>query len=108
MNLKGCRYKMKNEKFQYNLAKILSLFPNAHELNKSQAQQAIKMSASTWDRREKSNDKYALPRGRIISYPCSNRPYNGYSYDVYELAMFMTDKDYYWAMIESKSGAAHA
>lgn len=94
---------MDHEKLHYNLAKILAMYPNAHKLNKTQTQHVIKISSSTWARRENQNDKYALPQASQTSYQCSNRRYNGYSYDVYDLAIFMTDRDYYWSMIEGKS-----
>lgn len=97
--------KMNQDKFEFNLAKILKMYPNAHTLNKTQVQFVLKISASTWARREKLNDKYALPQARQINYKCSNRSYNGYSYDVYELAIFMTDRDYYWSIIEVKGRA---
>ncbi len=94
---------MNLEMFERNLLYIEKMFPNQHSLNKSNTQTVIKMSASTWARKEKANEKYDLPRPAIEKpYKCSNRTYCTYMFPIYELAIFITDIDYYWEVIHKK------
>lgn len=93
-----------NEKFEYFLSSLTTMFAGKHQINKTDMLRAIGMSQSTWDRRNKENDKYSIPQpARVKDIERAGKAYRLYEYDVYDLALFQADKDLYWQEINSKS-----
>lgn len=94
---------MNYDKLNYNLKKLDKMFPNNSSLNKSQMLIAINKSYSTSKRRDDLNIKTDIPQAtKVIPFARKGNPTNGYQYDMYDIAVFITDRDYYWEMIEKK------
>lgn len=92
---------MNDEKLNYNLKKLEKMFPDKNVLNKGQMLKAIDKSYSTAKRRSDSNTKFDIPEPtKCTEYQRKGNPTNGYEYNLYDIAIFLTDSNYYWEMIE--------
>jgi len=92
-----------NEKLEYFLSDLKAMFPGKHQVNKTGMLKAIGISESTWNRRNKENDKYTIPEPtRVKDIERAGKAYRLYEYDVYDLALFKADKNEYWKKINNK------
>ena len=94
---------MDKKKLEYNQKILQERFYGFLTLNKKQMLQAINKSNKSWERAEKANNKYDFPEpSEQKSYNRATAKYNTYKYDLYDIAIFITDKNYYWEMIEKR------
>lgn len=95
---------MDEKKLKFNLEKINSLFPNKTILNKTQMLKVIGISESTWSRLNKQNNKLNIPEpDDICTFKRKYKKYNTYKYNIYDLAIFNTNKNDYWKMINDRN-----
>ena len=94
---------MNDEKFIYNLQKLEKMFPNVNSLNKGQMLKAINKSYATAKRRYDQNIEKDIPKpSKVREFERKGNPTSGYEYDLYDIAIFLTDSNYYWKMIEQR------
>jgi hypothetical protein len=95
---------MNLEKFNIILQQLLQRHQGQNSINKTKMLVEIGKSPSTAYRREEQNNKFDIPIPNFsVEFPRKGKPYSTYEYDLYELAIFKTDKSQYWQMIEEKT-----
>ena len=94
---------MDQNKLTFNFNKLEKRFNAINKLNKTQMLQAINKSYKSCKRAEKENNKYDFPKAnQKKSFNRKSSDYNTYEYDLYDIAEFLTDKDYYWQMLKKR------
>jgi hypothetical protein len=95
---------MNLEKFNITLQQLLQRHQGKSSINKTKMLIEIGKSPSTSYRREEQNSKFDIPMPNFsVEFKRNGKKYFTYEYDLYDLAVFMTDKHLYWQKIEEKT-----
>jgi len=90
-------------KFKLLYDELKQKYNGKNYLNKSQTLLEIERSSSTASRRAMSNVKYDIPLPTYSNeYKRSGKPYFTYQYSLYDIAIFKTDRNYYWHMLNER------
>lgn len=94
---------MDQDKFNFNLEKLFQKFEGKNRVNKTKMLSVHHNSQSCWKNKNNENDKFQFPEPTYVKeHKRKGKPYYTYEYDVYDLAIFLTDREFYWHTINKR------
>jgi len=94
---------MNEEKRKVNFERLQQMFPGKIFLNKGEMLLVINRSYATAKRRAESNIKYDVPEStHSVEFKRTTSTYIRYQYSLDDLAIFLSDRNYYWEMIRKR------